>query len=157
MRTRSFFYNSWLNCYQGQITPQDFSSKLNNTRTQPKIIKPLHKDASLHCMDNAAEAWLVFVSAKFQAPLPGKCGSQPVPDLWWHWVWLDVTQLILCIHQPPAVKVTFTKKTKTHTVYNFCRLLYVWPHSIIRLTAYLPLITIKLSFKFLWVNHKQSL
>ena len=112
MRTRSFFYNSWLNCYQGQITPQDFSSKLNNTRTQPKIIKPLHKDASLHCMDNAAEAWLVFVSAKFQAPLPGKCGSQPVPDLWWHWVWLDVTQLILCIHQPPAVKVTFTKKQK---------------------------------------------
>lgn len=43
--------------------------------------KPLHKDAGLHCMDNAAEAWLVFAAVQHQGLLPGESGSQPVTNL----------------------------------------------------------------------------
>lgn len=75
--------------------------------------KPLHKDAGLHCMDNAAEAGLVFAAVHHQGLLPGEGGGQPVTDLWRHRVWLDVTQLILWFRRPPG-RERFTKK-KSHS------------------------------------------
>lgn len=103
MRTRLIYNNSWWTKIPTGLLHQVNHKKPNKAELKKtKQTKPLHKDASLHCVDNAAKAWLVFVTAHCQVPLPGKSGSQPVANLWWHWIWLDVTQLILWIHQPPA-------------------------------------------------------
>lgn len=64
-------------CYM-EIKPH--KTQQNQTKGN-QTTKPLHKDASLYCMDNAAEARLVFTAVEHQGPLPGKSGSQPVTDL----------------------------------------------------------------------------
>lgn len=42
---------------------------------------PLYKYSSLNGMDNAAEAWFLFITSQHQAHLAGKGGGQPVSHL----------------------------------------------------------------------------
>lgn len=60
---------------------------------------PLNKYASLNGVDDAAEARFFLIASQHQAHLAGEGGGQPVPHLWGHWLWLDVAELILCVHQ----------------------------------------------------------
>lgn len=71
------------------VTTQGKQRTINNklmtiqsqTVASRQSAEPLHKDAGLHCVDNAAEAWLVFRAAHHQGPLTGESGRQPVTDL----------------------------------------------------------------------------
>ena len=64
--------------------------------------RPLHEDAGLHGVNDAAEARLLLGAPQHQPHLASEGGGQPITHLRRHRVRLDVTQLILGVHQAPG-------------------------------------------------------
>ena len=68
---------------------------------EPSANSPLDKDAGLHGVHNAPEARLLLRAPQYQTHLTREGGRQPITHLRRHRVRLDVTELILGVHQPP--------------------------------------------------------
>lgn len=65
---------------------------------------PLHKYPSLHRVNDALEPGLLLAPPEHHPHLPCEGGGQPVSDLRRHSIWLNVTELILCIQESPEHK-----------------------------------------------------
>ena len=71
---------------------------------------PFNKYPSLHCVHDAAEAWLLLRPPEHQPHLTREGGGQPITHLRRDGVRLDVAELIFGVHQTPVGQVTGGRK-----------------------------------------------